>query len=740
MKEGKTLTFIELIDEVDLIQIPIIQRDYAQGRGETTEVRRQFISSIKQSLLKDDLNTPLSLDFVYGNFEGQNHTLFSVLDGQQRLTTLFLLHWYLATKEDCLISFRKSFVSDTRSKFTYKTRVSASEFFNALANANDVFFDCEKNSISDLIIDKQWFFLSWKCDPTVQSCLTMLDEMHQQFSDCKKTLYERLTDKKAPRIVFQYLNLESFGLSDELYIKMNARGRPLSDFENFKAWLCSQLEEKPDGKDIESKIDQGWTDIIWIISRDLKSIDDFDKLYLRFFHLMAFYRACESIVGSYEALDDSNKLRIQTLRSSTGYIPIDNFETFSTFDNESLDRIELVLDYFLVNKSNNDILQILKDAVTSNDYVNQAKFYAFVKFIQGLGKVGKWTVENEKSFSRWNRVTDNLINNHRIDELSSFIPSIRSLSKLSVNSENLYDFLVKSGIDSGFTKEQREEESLKASLILSDPNWESLLIQFEKHSYLKGKVGFLLKMATSSEDDSTDQVKFKKMASKAGILLGDKIISSNDFLLQRALLVMDDYLVQDSGHRYSFCVPNRSTYRERSENWLRVVKEQVFENLLGKIGTDIEISLRNIINSADCHDWRKLVIENPDVIDYCSKRLIHKEGNLIYLLSKSTFRGYHAELRTFILEKSLKEMRKEKTLPDEISNFNYVEVYGNDTAYTLIELNNKDKYKVYFESNGFIAWDNEDEPNQQEMPEVLTTLINKIFPDEVVQGIVEALV
>ena len=85
-------------------------------------------------------------------------------------------------------------------------------------------------------------------------------------------------------------------------------------------------------------------------------------------------------------------------------------------------------------------------------------------------------------------------------------------------------------------------------------------------------------------------------------------------------------------------------------------------------------------------------------------------------------------------------MRKEKTLPDEISNFNYVEVYGNDTAYTLIELNNKDKYKVYFESNGFIAWDNEDEPNQQEMPEVLTTLINKIFPDEVVQGIVEALV
>ena len=35
-------------------------------------------------------------------------------------------------------------------------------------------------------------------------------------------------------IVFHLLILENFGLSDDLYIKMNARGRLLTSFENLK--------------------------------------------------------------------------------------------------------------------------------------------------------------------------------------------------------------------------------------------------------------------------------------------------------------------------------------------------------------------------------------------------------------------------------------------------------------------------------------------------------------------------
>ena len=95
MNKGKSLTFYGLFDVVEAIEIPILQRDYAQGRKEEGEVRTLFLNSLFQALnSNDESRQPLDLDFVYGNFEDGQSKTFSVLDGQQRLTTLFLLHWY----------------------------------------------------------------------------------------------------------------------------------------------------------------------------------------------------------------------------------------------------------------------------------------------------------------------------------------------------------------------------------------------------------------------------------------------------------------------------------------------------------------------------------------------------------------------------------------------------------------------------------------------------------------------
>ena len=135
MSKGTSLTFFELFDLVDAIEIPILQRDYAQGRIAEFEVRTLFLNSLFDALSANDNTTrkSLDLDFVYGSFEQSELKVFSVLDGQQRLTTLFLLHWYLAVHNDRLPEFRERFVLNAqRSRFTYKTRPSTSEFFDAI--------------------------------------------------------------------------------------------------------------------------------------------------------------------------------------------------------------------------------------------------------------------------------------------------------------------------------------------------------------------------------------------------------------------------------------------------------------------------------------------------------------------------------------------------------------------------------------------------------------------------------
>ena len=74
------------------IIIPIIQRDYAQGRDnpDVARVRERFI----EALYKAVTEKPITLDFVYGDIDKEGN--MTPLDGQQRLTTLFLLHWYAA--------------------------------------------------------------------------------------------------------------------------------------------------------------------------------------------------------------------------------------------------------------------------------------------------------------------------------------------------------------------------------------------------------------------------------------------------------------------------------------------------------------------------------------------------------------------------------------------------------------------------------------------------------------------
>ena len=98
------------------IEIPIIQRDYAQGRedDDTAMIRRDFLE-----VLINALTTPESvgLDFVYG--EVTAHGVLKPLDGQQRLTTLFLLHWYVASRAGVLDP------NEPWTKFRYATRLSA---------------------------------------------------------------------------------------------------------------------------------------------------------------------------------------------------------------------------------------------------------------------------------------------------------------------------------------------------------------------------------------------------------------------------------------------------------------------------------------------------------------------------------------------------------------------------------------------------------------------------------------
>ena len=84
--------------------------------------------------------------------------------------------------------------------------------------------------------------------------LVMIDEIDKHFKTINE-LWNKLTVEK--KIKFYFLPIKNMGLTDELYIKMNSRGKPLTPFEHFKAEFERQIEsiDKEKAKIIENKID-----------------------------------------------------------------------------------------------------------------------------------------------------------------------------------------------------------------------------------------------------------------------------------------------------------------------------------------------------------------------------------------------------------------------------------------------------------------------------------------------------
>jgi hypothetical protein len=273
---------------LERIEIPIIQRDYAQGRqmGDVPRIRRDFLKVLHGALSG---GPAVGLDFVYG--EVKNGCMIP-LDGQQRLTTLFLLHWYLASR-----TLAGADDSAFLTNFTYKTRYSARDFCAYLAAQRPPY--PLPGSLSAWLCDQHGYASSWKHDPTIQSMLVVLDDIHGLFSDSGelecRAAWDALIAEDAPAITFESLSLKEMGLTDEVYIKMNSRGKPLSPFEHFKAAFEQTLREVSEVHRAESggretpyeefirKVDQQWSDLLW----PLRGTDDIiDDEFLRLFRFL----------------------------------------------------------------------------------------------------------------------------------------------------------------------------------------------------------------------------------------------------------------------------------------------------------------------------------------------------------------------------------------------------------------------------------------------------------------------
>jgi hypothetical protein len=607
------ISFWKFIQE-NTIEIPIIQRDYAQGRIGKEYLRASFLKELKEAL--DNKEKPLKLDFVYGSIEN-NH--LQPLDGQQRLTTLWLLHWYIALKAEKLKE-----ESEKLKNFSYETRISSREFCKKLCEAD--FTQFIDGNIVDFITQQTWFYSSWKQDPTIQAMLSMLggttneeeakDNIEAVFKGGDFNEYwTRLTSKEAP-IVFYYQPLKDFGLSDDLYIKMNARGKQLTPFENFKADLIGYIERQAKEKEewkrlldiyrgIPILLDTEWLDIFWKNKSENYQIDEIYYAFLnRFF--WNYYVGYSKETGSkieltsiYKYLNKDNYATYESLENYTDNegIPLELFENLqkvlNNFGKYSQDKLlkEVIpnaqweVPFFFIP-------EYKEEGITGITQIQRIIFFAICKYFkEGEG--------DENSLKRWMRVVWNLVSGkdergrpqiRSIDIVKKVIDSINKLESHrvyeSIQEIDLQDSSSESDEEIGQYQQRWNEEIEKAKKICEDITWEEKIIKTENYAFFGGSIRFLFHDAQGNIDWNFFEQKWENVQKyfKEG-KVGEEESAMNEAYNKAALLKA--LISQFDTSQYDRVLHWRHrTFNNWSNTWLyyllhQDIREPIHQLLLG---------------------------------------------------------------------------------------------------------------------------------------------------------------
>ena len=628
---------------VDRIEIPIIQRDYAQGRDsdEVERIRSNFLDFLHDAVTNE---TPASLDFVYGDVDSGT---LRPLDGQQRLTTLFLLHWYLAWRADRLEQERGW------KCFEYATRPSARQFCEKLVGSNPPV----DASLCEWFEDQHWFLHTWQHDPTIQSMLTMIEAIHKRFdkADCASA-WRRLVDSKRPAILFHLLPIEQMRQSEDLYIKMNSRGKPLTKFENFKARFEQVLEVScPERvKEFAQKVDGKWADLLWPFRGSDNIVDD---EFLRYFRFVT--DVCEWRDGQppKDDMDDIEVLaeRVYGQENESAKTHLDFLiRSFDTWVNDYTDS-------YYTDSVFSETFSLSPAPVDSEDTSKVVLFGMEEKSENLFGKC----CQDEKYRTRRNDFLLYAILLHRLDKTEDFPRRLRVLRNLieasgnEIRAENMPALiedvrrLIVEGAgtfsqESRFNQAQVADEQRKIKFLNEEPTLESTLFHLEDHDLLRGSLAAF----------ELNALVFERRARAFHKLFNDDNLLP---VVSGALLAAGDYSRRPN-HRSSKLgsSSNMSQWRDdiftgSSRERLATVRDALGQilDIVAERTSDVRTALESFrkvwltdAESENTLDWRWYFVRYEIMREGYSGIYAHETNSLSYtvcMLDKKTMNSYYRD-------------------------------------------------------------------------------------------------
>lgn len=558
MGNNNSSYFKKLINDY-IIYVPEFQRNYLQGDDSSESIK------YKRNRLLDDIfdciksqSKSMDLGFIYGRVEqSYKGKLFYPYDGQQRLTTLYFLY--------LLIYFKFKIydeIDSIKKKLSYQTRISTNRFIESFLswildskekdNVYNDFWNKDGKDLKGFIMSQDWFMMTeWNYDVSIINMLSIIVEISRRIKENlgDKTEIVNFIDKDENNpFQFDFIYVDDISKSDDLYIKINARGKALSPFENLK----SDIDEYWNNED-KTKLDAEWTEYVWnqLDVNDKNKEKSFDNsfynLLSNIFYLQYLIGLGQNNINDKILIEIENKYKkgivdkewiTPKLCCDSPYQMISSFldamtGSFKSIKDKQIESVNRKIfglgDYQNNNGQNKieraDLFEIFVYyySVSSLFRKNDMEFTDKRNLLNEIGIVTNRIIENQRPY---------------LDSPTNLVKALKSVKVLidnSIKSNGVYKFFLsidndkKESIRNGLMKEQVEEEILKAKLIDKDSRYVDLFDKSYKELKNKGQLGFIFYLVKNN--NSLSKIGIEDVSYESFEKNLNQIISIQNFII-----------------------------------------------------------------------------------------------------------------------------------------------------------------------------------------------------------------
>ncbi len=253
------------------ITIPSFQRPYCWGGSGTMQKAEKVSDFVREAVLLFRHRHLSTLGLLLGAVSPDDTKNIIVIDGQQRLVTLYLLVGMLFRRTSSPVLRNMLIGGDGILRLQYQGRREVMYFLTDLVN--DFFLN--RDGRLSRIKQSSWYFNNYDSEPSIMSMLQAIhciDDVLEQADADVRIDFESLADFAVNELSFMYCTVVTSSADEVIdrYIIGNTTGEPLTKVQTLKA-LVLQVSE------FSAKAIRCWNDMeyrAWMIHNGNNRVDD----------------------------------------------------------------------------------------------------------------------------------------------------------------------------------------------------------------------------------------------------------------------------------------------------------------------------------------------------------------------------------------------------------------------------------------------------------------------------------